>query len=183
MLDFPFILPQQGVIGGIVRGAGKQMVGAVVNLVGFYVIGLPIGVSLMFPVKMGIVGENPVNILISDNLIIFPVNWTNCPFSIAVVGLWTGLLVSVLTQCIFFAPFLWKLNWKKATEEVSNSIEDIHECYMWTLTSSMIAVPLLSVDKTMMNLRVCKFNNSGSIWILWPFVPKHNVVTVLNISE
>uniref|UniRef100_A0A671WRP8 Multidrug and toxin extrusion protein n=1 Tax=Sparus aurata TaxID=8175 RepID=A0A671WRP8_SPAAU len=76
-----------GVIGGIVRGAGKQMVGAVVNLVGFYVIGLPIGVSLMFPVKMGI------------------------------VGLWTGLLVSVLTQCIFFAPFLWKLNWKKATEE------------------------------------------------------------------
>lgn len=74
MLDFPFILPQQGVIGGIVRGAGKQMVGAVVNLVGFYVIGLPIGVSLMFPVKMGIVGENPVNILISDNLIIFTVN-------------------------------------------------------------------------------------------------------------
>ncbi|XP_036974787.1 multidrug and toxin extrusion protein 1-like isoform X1 [Acanthopagrus latus] len=76
-----------GVIGGIVRGAGKQMVGAVVNLVGFYVIGLPVGVSLMFPVKMGI------------------------------VGLWTGLLISVLTQCIFFAPFLWKLNWKKATEE------------------------------------------------------------------
>lgn len=129
ILDFPFVLPQQGVIGGIVRGAGKQMVGAVVNLVGFYVIGLPVGVSLMFPVKMGIVGENPVNALMSDNLILFPVNLTNCPFSITVVGLWTGLLISVLTQCIFFAPFLWKLNWKKATEEVSDSTEDIHELH------------------------------------------------------
>eukprot|EP00064_Thunnus_orientalis_P015626 superscaffoldBa00002934_g15681 len=44
-----------GVTGGIVRGAGKQMVGAVCNLVGYYFIGFPIGVSLMFPVKMGIV--------------------------------------------------------------------------------------------------------------------------------
>lgn len=43
--------------GGIVRGVGKQTVGAVCNLVGFYIIGLPIGVSLMFSVKMGIVGE------------------------------------------------------------------------------------------------------------------------------
>uniref|UniRef100_A0A3B4XS26 Multidrug and toxin extrusion protein n=1 Tax=Seriola lalandi dorsalis TaxID=1841481 RepID=A0A3B4XS26_SERLL len=45
-----------GVTGGIVRGAGKQMIGAVCNLVGYYLIGFPIGVSLMFPVKMGIVG-------------------------------------------------------------------------------------------------------------------------------
>ncbi|KAM7398046.1 hypothetical protein PAMA_006082 [Pampus argenteus] len=44
-----------GVTGGIVRGAGKQMIGAVCNLVGYYFIGFPIGVSLMFPVKMGIV--------------------------------------------------------------------------------------------------------------------------------
>lgn len=43
--------------GGIVRGVGKQTVGAVCNLVGFYIVGLPIGASLMFCVKMGIVGE------------------------------------------------------------------------------------------------------------------------------
>lgn len=43
---------------GIVRGAGKQMIGAVCNLVGFYFIGFPIGLSLMFPVKMGIFGED-----------------------------------------------------------------------------------------------------------------------------
>lgn len=47
----------QAVMSGIVRGAGKQTVGAVCNFVGFYIIGLPIGASLMFPVKMGFVGE------------------------------------------------------------------------------------------------------------------------------
>ncbi|XP_071316836.1 multidrug and toxin extrusion protein 1-like isoform X2 [Trachinotus anak] len=76
-----------GVTGGIVRGAGKQMTGAVCNLVGFYLIGFPIGVSLMFPVKMGI------------------------------VGMWSGFLISVVIQSTFFIVFLCKLNWKKATEE------------------------------------------------------------------
>lgn len=47
----------QGVTGGVLRGAGKQMVGALINLVGHYFIGLPIGVSLMFAAKMGIIGE------------------------------------------------------------------------------------------------------------------------------
>ncbi|KAG7217255.1 hypothetical protein INR49_027799 [Caranx melampygus] len=76
-----------GVTGGIVRGAGKQMIGAVLNLVGYYLIGFPIGVSLMFPVQMGI------------------------------VGLWTGFLLCVLIQSTVFLVFLCKLNWKKATEE------------------------------------------------------------------
>ncbi|XP_042287259.1 multidrug and toxin extrusion protein 1-like isoform X2 [Thunnus maccoyii] len=76
-----------GVTGGIVRGTGKQMVGAVCNLVGYYFIGFPIGVSLMFPAKMGI------------------------------VGLWSGLLICVLIQSTFFIVFLCKLNWKKATKE------------------------------------------------------------------
>ncbi|KAL3042901.1 hypothetical protein OYC64_020757 [Pagothenia borchgrevinki] len=76
-----------GVTGGIVRGTGKQMIGAVCNLVGFYLIGLPIGVSLMFPVQMGI------------------------------VGLWSGFLISVLIQSVFFIVFLCKLNWTKVTEE------------------------------------------------------------------
>ncbi|XP_047462101.1 multidrug and toxin extrusion protein 1-like [Mugil cephalus] len=76
-----------GVTGGIVRGAGKQMTGAVCNLVGYYFIGFPIGVSLMFPVEMGI------------------------------VGLWLGFLICVLLQSTFFIVFLCKLNWKKATEE------------------------------------------------------------------
>uniref|UniRef100_A0A3B4YF34 Multidrug and toxin extrusion protein n=1 Tax=Seriola lalandi dorsalis TaxID=1841481 RepID=A0A3B4YF34_SERLL len=76
-----------GVAGGVLRGAGKQMVGALCNLVGYYFIGFPIGASLMFAANMGI------------------------------VGLWTGLTVCVLMQSIFFIAFLYKLDWKKAAEE------------------------------------------------------------------
>ncbi|XP_071360922.1 multidrug and toxin extrusion protein 1-like isoform X2 [Trachinotus anak] len=76
-----------GVAGGVLRGAGKQLVGALCNLVGYYFIGFPIGVSLMFAANMGI------------------------------VGLWTGLTVCVLVQSIFFIAFLCKLDWKKAAKE------------------------------------------------------------------
>uniref|UniRef100_A0A3B4B2W2 Multidrug and toxin extrusion protein n=1 Tax=Periophthalmus magnuspinnatus TaxID=409849 RepID=A0A3B4B2W2_9GOBI len=49
-----------GVAAGILRGAGKQLIGALCNLVALYLIGFPIGVSLMFAAKMGIMGKiNP----------------------------------------------------------------------------------------------------------------------------
>ncbi|XP_061606784.1 multidrug and toxin extrusion protein 1-like isoform X3 [Phyllopteryx taeniolatus] len=75
------------VMGGIVRGAGKQMVGAACSLVGYYMVGFPIGVSLMLPVNMGI------------------------------FGLWAGFLVCVVLQALFYTVYLCKLNWKKATVE------------------------------------------------------------------
>ncbi|XP_018556492.1 multidrug and toxin extrusion protein 1 [Lates calcarifer] len=76
-----------GVAAGVLRGAGKQLVGALCNLVGYYFIGFPIGVSLMFAANMGI------------------------------VGLWTGLTICVSLQAIAFITFLCKLDWKKASEE------------------------------------------------------------------
>lgn len=45
-------------VGGVLRGTGKQLIGALCNLVGYYMIGFPIGVSLMFAANMGIVGKN-----------------------------------------------------------------------------------------------------------------------------
>uniref|UniRef100_H2S573 Solute carrier family 47 member 3 n=1 Tax=Takifugu rubripes TaxID=31033 RepID=H2S573_TAKRU len=41
-------------VGGIMRGAGKQKVGAICNILGFYGLGLPMGTSLMFAAKLGI---------------------------------------------------------------------------------------------------------------------------------
>ncbi|KAJ8276040.1 hypothetical protein COCON_G00077920 [Conger conger] len=76
-----------GVTGGIVRGAGKQAIGAVCNLVGYYFIGLPIGASLMFAAHLGI------------------------------IGLWVGFLFCAFMQALFFIIFLVKLNWKKTTQE------------------------------------------------------------------
>ncbi|XP_048468298.1 LOW QUALITY PROTEIN: multidrug and toxin extrusion protein 2-like [Rhincodon typus] len=41
------------VSGGVLRGAGKQNLEVIGNLIGYYVIGFPIGISLMFPAKLG----------------------------------------------------------------------------------------------------------------------------------
>ena len=46
----------QAVCSGILRGCGRQRIGAGVNLVGFYVIGLPIGLALMLKTRYGVEG-------------------------------------------------------------------------------------------------------------------------------
>ncbi|XP_077596277.1 multidrug and toxin extrusion protein 1-like [Stigmatopora nigra] len=75
------------VMGGIVRGAGKQTMGAICSLVGYYVVGFPIGVSLMFPIHLGI------------------------------FGIWTGFLICTVTQVGFYTIYLCKMDWKKVTVE------------------------------------------------------------------
>ena len=51
------LLCDQAALGGIIRGAGKQKIGAVVNFMGYYGVGFPIGVPLMFAAKLGIKGR------------------------------------------------------------------------------------------------------------------------------
>ncbi|CAL8267943.1 unnamed protein product [Merluccius merluccius] len=76
------------VTGGIIRGVGKQRVGALFSLVGYYFIGLPIGLSLMFPAGMGI------------------------------VGLWLGILICITMETAFYVLYLSKLNWEDVTKEL-----------------------------------------------------------------
>uniref|UniRef100_A0A2K6PCK5 Solute carrier family 47 member 1 n=1 Tax=Rhinopithecus roxellana TaxID=61622 RepID=A0A2K6PCK5_RHIRO len=44
--------------GGVLRGSGNQKVGAIVNTVGYYMVGLPIGITLMFATKLGVMGSD-----------------------------------------------------------------------------------------------------------------------------
>ena len=46
----------QVVGGGLMRGMGRPQAGAVVNLLGFYVVGLPLAWTLAFPVGLGLIG-------------------------------------------------------------------------------------------------------------------------------
>ncbi|XP_034404635.1 multidrug and toxin extrusion protein 1 isoform X2 [Cyclopterus lumpus] len=73
--------------GGIIRGTGKQKIGAICNILGYYGVGFPIGVSLMFAAKMGI------------------------------KGLWSGLFICVFLQSSFMIFYLLRMNWVKATVE------------------------------------------------------------------
>ncbi|XP_075053834.1 multidrug and toxin extrusion protein 2-like [Mixophyes fleayi] len=77
------------VCGGILRGIGKPKIGAITNAVGYYLIGLPIGITLMFLVKLGI------------------------------IGLWTGLLFPVLMQSFIYLPYIIRTNWIQICEEAS----------------------------------------------------------------
>lgn len=137
--------PLQAVTGGIIRGAGKQMIGAVCNLVCFYFIGFPIGVSLMFPAKMGIVGEDQYIQIYIKWLTIRGSIHTKESSSFLLAGMWTGFLICISIQSAFFTVFLYKLNWKKATEEVSTSTVSL--CLRNNLTKS-ISINLLLINDT-----------------------------------
>ncbi|XP_019401277.1 PREDICTED: multidrug and toxin extrusion protein 1 isoform X1 [Crocodylus porosus] len=73
--------------GGVLRGTGKQKFGAIANAIGYYAIGFPLGISLMFAAKLG------------------------------VLGLWVGLIVCIALQAISFFIYVLRIDWKKAAEE------------------------------------------------------------------
>uniref|UniRef100_A0A672I7E7 Solute carrier family 47 member 3 n=1 Tax=Salarias fasciatus TaxID=181472 RepID=A0A672I7E7_SALFA len=103
----------QGVLGGVVRGVGKQVTGALCNFVGYYFIGFPIGVSLMFLNDMGILGMSAER----ANLL------TAAGASPALsTGLWTGMTVCVMMQAIFFLIFFSRLDWSQTCKEVGAAI-------------------------------------------------------------
>ena len=43
-------------IGGVLRGSGRQYIGAIMNFIGYYIIGLPLGITLAIKVKWGVLG-------------------------------------------------------------------------------------------------------------------------------
>ncbi|XP_063062046.1 multidrug and toxin extrusion protein 1-like [Engraulis encrasicolus] len=77
----------QAAAGSILRGMGKQKMGALISALGYYGLAFPIGLSLMFAAKLG------------------------------VLGFWIGMSVCVVVQGLLFMTYLIKVDWKKATEE------------------------------------------------------------------
>ncbi|KAK2111062.1 hypothetical protein P7K49_010808 [Saguinus oedipus] len=75
------------VYGGVLRGTGKQAFGAAVNAITYYVIGLPLGILLIFVVRMRI------------------------------MGLWLGMLACVCLATAAFVVYTARLDWKLAAEE------------------------------------------------------------------
>lgn len=84
---FIFLDAISAACGGIIRGAGKQTIGAGCYFTGYYLIGFPIGITLMFKAGLGI------------------------------KGLWIGLITCVFLQCAFLLVYMVVMNWEKATEQ------------------------------------------------------------------
>ncbi|XP_061461276.1 multidrug and toxin extrusion protein 1 isoform X2 [Rhineura floridana] len=72
---------------GVLRGTGKQKLGAVFNAVGYYAVGLPVAIVLVFVAKMGI------------------------------IGLWLGMLICAIIPCLCSITYIVRMNWKQAADE------------------------------------------------------------------
>uniref|UniRef100_A0A8B9F6D4 Multidrug and toxin extrusion protein n=1 Tax=Amazona collaria TaxID=241587 RepID=A0A8B9F6D4_9PSIT len=77
-----------GACSGVLRGIGKQKFGAILNAVGYYGVGLPLGAVLLFVARIG------------------------------VIGLWLSMLVCVSILCTCFIAYISRMDWRKAAEEV-----------------------------------------------------------------
>ncbi|XP_062363117.1 multidrug and toxin extrusion protein 2-like [Cinclus cinclus] len=106
--------------GGVLRGTGRQKLGAIANAVGYYTIGFPIGISLMFAAKMG------------------------------VLGLWVGMIVCISVQAFSFLAFVIRMDWRKAAEEaqvragMKEQVEDVNS--NGTAANKTSAVGYTSLD-------------------------------------
>ncbi|TVU30915.1 hypothetical protein EJB05_22568, partial [Eragrostis curvula] len=93
VLGISFILDGlHGVLTGVLTGCGKQKIGATVNLVAFYLAGIPIALLLGF---------------------VFHLNG---------VGLWLGIICGSLTKMIFFAVILWFIDWEKEARNAKDRV-------------------------------------------------------------
>lgn len=46
----------QAVLGGVLRGCGKQLHVAIINVCSYYLLGLPLGLTLVYAADMGALG-------------------------------------------------------------------------------------------------------------------------------
>ncbi|KAF4789779.1 Multidrug and toxin extrusion protein 2 [Turdus rufiventris] len=106
--------------GGVLRGTGRQKLGAIANAVGYYTMGFPIGISLMFAAKMG------------------------------VLGLWVGMIICISVQALSFLAFVIRMDWRKAAEEAQvragrkEQVEDVNSS--GTAANKTSAVGYTSLD-------------------------------------
>ena len=96
------------VTGGILRAKGQQNVGAVLNLAGYYVVGIPVGLVLAFHAGMGIYGL-----------------WAGLTMALVIVagfGVWSEsfVIVFLLTgspDCLVFYPVCMGTSWDDEVEK------------------------------------------------------------------
>ncbi|XP_047331065.1 protein DETOXIFICATION 24-like [Impatiens glandulifera] len=82
----------QPVLTGIAVGAGLQSVVAIINLVCYYVIGIPIGILLGFCTDL------------------------------QVKGVWIGMICGVIMQIICLSIMIWRTNWDDQVDKASKRL-------------------------------------------------------------
>jgi MATE family multidrug resistance protein len=82
------------VVSGVLRGSGRQMLGAVCNFWGYFIVGLPLCAYLAFKQDMGI------------------------------HGLWWGIIAGACVQAVVLLSMLLRWDWQKEVQRVQAIIRD-----------------------------------------------------------
>merc|ERR1712203_785686 len=90
-LVFSILYTHQATLTGIISAAGKQAVAAPLIVVSYWVIGVPLGISLAFGKFSNHRGLH---------------------------GLWIGMVVGVTCHVLSFAVVVMKINWEVVAKEV-----------------------------------------------------------------
>ncbi|XP_020923597.1 multidrug and toxin extrusion protein 2 isoform X3 [Sus scrofa] len=112
-----------GTSGGVLRGTGKQKMGAFSNAIGYYVFGFPLGVSLMFAAHHGIIVAAPDYMPPACRRArLSPHPHRRVLFLVSLVvamltGLWSGLTVCVSLQTLFYLVHIWRTDWTSAAQQ------------------------------------------------------------------
>ncbi|XP_002737051.1 multidrug and toxin extrusion protein 2-like [Saccoglossus kowalevskii] len=80
---FQFFDSTAACCAGVMRGCGLQRLGAFLDAIGYYFVGFPVGITLMFVVMMGI------------------------------HGLWWGYTIAAIVQGIIFLIAIYRINWDR----------------------------------------------------------------------
>ncbi|KAG7087969.1 hypothetical protein E1B28_012010 [Marasmius oreades] len=85
------------VTAGVLRARGKQVVGALLNLTGYYVIGIPFGIWLAFSLNLGL------------------------------HGLWIGLTISLIFSAVFGTALCLRTDWDHEVAKVMERVAQEHK--------------------------------------------------------
>ena len=81
-----------GAVQGAFRGSGQLALGAKLNFVGYYVVGLPLGALFAFK------------------------------FGLGLIGLWLGMTVGLACICVAGLVILYNTNWEQMSEDAKDRV-------------------------------------------------------------
>ena len=113
-----------GVTTGILRGCGLQKIGAIVNLVAYYALGVPGGAVLAFQAGLGIIGlwlgnSTLFSLSPSHTHTFLHTHFTPHPSLTLTLSLshLTGLTLAAGSAAITFVIVCWRIDWATKAEE------------------------------------------------------------------
>ncbi|PAA79857.1 hypothetical protein BOX15_Mlig015378g3 [Macrostomum lignano] len=89
---FPYVDGLSATASGVLKGSGRQLIGAVVNLIAYYAVAMPIGIPLSLLTSMEI------------------------------RGFWTGLLIGLAGETLVFWVIVLRTNWEKEVSDAQHRV-------------------------------------------------------------